>query len=295
MIEKYLAAREPAARPNTMRNLNRYLRKLFAPLHSNPIDSVTRRDVVAEVNRIAEQNGRPTAKESRAALSALYTWALKEGIAEGGNPVAYTNDPNEGAKPRERVLSPAEVRAIWRALPANNYGQLVRLLFFTGCRRSEIGNLEWSEVDFDKALLTIPGDKMKGRRTHRVPLVPEAIEILRSMPRQEGNRFVFGGRHGFTTFSANQKALAVCLVATGDVAEAWSLHDIRRTVRSELGDLGVEPWVGETILAHSRAGIEGVYNQAKLEKQMRTALLLWADRLQSIVDGKESNVVPLRA
>jgi integrase len=294
VVERYLAAREPVARPNTMRNLTRSLRRLFAPLHGRPIDSVTRREVAVEVARIAEQHGRPTAKEARAALSAFYTWALKEGIAEGSNPVAYTNDPNAGAKPRDRVLKPEEIRAIWRALPDTLYGQLVRLCFYTACRRSEIGNLEWSEIDFDKALLTIPGEKMKGRRPHRLPLVPEAIEILRSMPRQEGNRFVFGGRHGFTTFSHCQTVLTSCLAVMGDVAEQWSLHDVRRTVRSELGDLGVEPWIGETILSHARAGIEGTYNWAKLEKQMRVALTLWAERMRSIVEGVNSNVVAMR-
>jgi integrase len=289
VIEKYLAAREEVARPNTMRNLNRYLRKLFVPMHGRPIESVTRREVADELNRISKENGKCTAKEARAALSACWTWALKEGIAGESNPVAFTNDPNPGAKPRERVLAPSEIRAIWRALPDLPFGQLVRLCFYTACRRSEIGDLEWSEVDFGKALLTIPGKKMKGRHEHRLPLVPEAIEILRAMPRFEGNPFVFGGRHGFTTFSYFQTALTSCLAATGEVTEQWSLHDIRRTVRSELGDLGVEPWVGETILAHHRGGIEGVYNQAKLEKQMRQALELWADRLRAIVEGKEAS------
>jgi hypothetical protein len=85
------------------------------------------------------------------------------------------------------------------------------------------------------------------------------------------------------------------LASTGDVTEHWQLHDIRRTVRSQLGDLGVEPWIGEQILAHRRAGIEAIYNLAKLETQMRTALGLWADRLRTIVEGTESTVVQLRA
>ena len=74
----------------------------------------------------------------------------------------------------------------------------------------------------------------------------------------------------------------------------WTLHDVRRSIRSELGDLGVEPWVGEQILAHHRGGIEGVYNHAKLERQMRQALQLWADRLRAIIEGGESNVVPMK-
>src|SRR5262249_52208189 len=161
-----------------------------------------------------------------------------------------------GARPRDRVLKPKEIRAIWRALPDTDYGKLVRLCFYTACRRVEIGSLEWSEIDFDKALLTIPGNKTKNHRTHRLPLLPEAIEILRPIPRGEGNSFGLGGGRGFPTFSYSQNALTACLAAAGDVTEQWSLHDIRRTVRSELGELGVEPWIGEQILNHARAGIE---------------------------------------
>jgi hypothetical protein len=124
--------------------------------------------------------------------------------------------------------------------------------------------------------------------------VPEAVEILRSIPRREGNPFLFG-RRGFYSFSYCHGELRKCLAATGDVTEQWQLHDVRRTVRSEMGDLGVEPWIAETILAHKRAGIEGTYNWAKLEKQMRQALSLWAERLREIVEGGESTVMAVRA
>jgi integrase len=227
-------------------------------------------------------------------LSAFFTWALKEGIATGeSNPVAFTNDPAGNEKPRERVLKHEEIRAIWRALPENRYGNVVRLLFYTACRRQEIGSLEWSEIDFDRALLVIPGAKMKGAREHRLPLIPEAVETLRLAPRTE-SPFVFGGVRGLTGFSYYTTELRKYLAGVGDITEPWTLHDIRRTVRSELGELGVEPWIAETILAHKRAGIEGTYNWAKLEKQMRHALSLWADRFREIIEGAESNVVVLR-
>jgi integrase len=144
-------------------------------------------------------------------------------------------------------------------------------------------------------LLTIPGNKTKNHRTHKLPLVPEAVEILQSIPRQPGNPFVFGGRRGFTTFSYCTGELQKCLAATEGVVDHWQIHDIRRTVRSEMGELGVEPWIGEQVLNHARAGIEGTYNWAKLERQMRTALSLWADRLRCIVEETESTVVALRA
>jgi integrase len=144
VVEKYLAARKPVARASTYRQLDRYLSEYFPSLDGMPIDAVSRRDVALAIADIAAGHGPVAAARARAALSAFYTWALKEGIATGdSNPVTYTNDPAD-EKPRERVLKPAEVRAIWRALPEGTYGDVIRLIFYTATRRQEIGSLEWS-------------------------------------------------------------------------------------------------------------------------------------------------------
>jgi integrase len=297
-VEKYLAARESSLKPPSFRQTRRYLRGHLEGLHGLPVSSVTRAHVAGAIAEIAQRHGKISAARARTHLSSFFTWALKEGLGGESNPVSFTNNPAPDEKPRDRILSPTEIRAIWRMLPDTEFGRVVRLLFITACRRQEIGSLEWSEIDFDKALLTIPARKMKGGRTHKLPLTPEAVELLRSVPRRSGISFVFGSaRHGFTGFSYPMRELRNALVVTGCVTADWRLHDVRRSVRSEMGDLGVEPWVAEQILAHARAGIEATYNWAKLERQMRQALMLWADRLHCIVNDVEpaTNVVALHA
>lgn len=295
-VEKYLTAREAELRPGSFRQVTLFLRQHFKQLHGLPLDSVTRREVAVAVEAITKNSGPVAGARARTVLSGFYSWALRQGLSDGSNPVEHTNRPGNET-PRERVLAPQEIRSIWLACSGEgDFPRILRLLFLTACRRSEIGSLEWSEINFDRALLTIPGEKVKNHRTHRLPLVPEAAEILRSVPRREGNPFVFGPpRQGYTAFSYAVTELHRCLAATGDVTGHWQLHDIRRTVRSEMGDLGIEPWIGEQILNHARAGIEGTYNWATLERQMRQALGLWGDRLRCIVEGTESNVVALRA
>ena len=68
----------------------------------------------------------------------MYRWAMGEGLCEV-NPVIATNNPAEGAKPRERVLSDDELRVVWHACAHDD------LLMLTGCRRDEIGGLGWDE------------------------------------------------------------------------------------------------------------------------------------------------------
>jgi integrase len=298
-VEAYLAAREDSLRGSSFKQSSRCLRRYFKQLHDLPVSSVTRAHVAKAVNEIASTRGKVSAARARSHLSSFFTWALKEGLGGESNPVTHTNDPAPDEQPRDRVLSPSEIRAIWQLLPDVDFGKVMRLLFLTACRRAEIGSLEWSEVDMDKASLTIRAERMKSGKAHKLPLVPEAVEILRSVAPRPGNKFVFGGaRLGFTGFSLPMKELRGVLAASGDVAEHWSAHDIRRTVKSELSELEVAPWVSERILAHTRGGIEGVYDWSKLERPMRQALQLWADRLREIVDGTDvepNNVIALHA
>jgi integrase len=297
-VEAYLAAREDSLRASSFEQACRCLRRYFKQLHDLPVSAVTRAHVAKAVNEIASTRGKVSAARARSHLSSFFSWALKEGLGGESNPVTYTNDPAPDERPRDRVLSPSEIRAIWQLLPDVEFGRVMKLLFLTGCRRAEIGSLEWSEVDLDRASLAIRAERMKSGKAHKLPLVPEALEILSSVARRPGNKFVFGAaRQGFTGFSLPMNELRGALAATGDVVEHWSAHDIRRTVKSELSELEVAPWVSERILAHTRGGIEGVYDWSKLERPMRQALTLWAERLDRIIsdDADQSNVVALHA
>jgi hypothetical protein len=111
--DRYLEARSPSMRPATLSAAKRDLKMHMAPLASRPIAAIKRADVAARLGEIARDNGRSAAARARSNLAAMYGWAMREGLAEA-NPVILTNNPNEGAKPRERVLSDDELRIIWR-------------------------------------------------------------------------------------------------------------------------------------------------------------------------------------
>lgn len=298
VIERYMEARKPAWRPNSYRHNDRYLRRYFASLHNTPIDNVERADVAEAVFDLTKAHGAVTADRAKKSLGACYSWAMRQGLASQ-NPAMNIDSPSEGIeKPRDRVLAAPEIAAIWRALPdSNDFGRIIRLLFWTACRRQEIGSLRWDEIDFTKRLLVIPGQRMKGGKEHRLPLVEPAIEPLNLLPRRPDNPHVFGSAaKGFTSWSQPMDYLREHLKKTGYVTEPWVAHDIRRSVKTMLSEeLNIDPWVSERILGHSRHGIEGTCDWSRLLKPMRIALMLWADRLREIIEGGESNVVALRA
>src|SRR5262245_24620005 len=187
LVTDYVAWKEgTAARPATMSETRRYLldaRDLGA-LHGMPLDRVARRDVAAQILRIAKVHGAVTSSRARTCLSSAFTWAMQNGLAEM-NPVVGTLAP-QGAKPRERVLDDGELAAVWREAGDDDFGRIVRLLMLTGQRRTEVGAMTHAEVDRDRCTWTIPAGRTKNGRTHTLPLSALAMSVIESVPERVG-------------------------------------------------------------------------------------------------------------
>jgi integrase len=298
LAERYLAAKKPILRPSSYGADERYLMQHWKSLHGRPLHLINRRDIALRLGELVAQHGVTAASRARGALSAFFVWSIREGITDQ-NPVSGTNDPGAGLRSRERVLSGDELRIIWRACEDDDFGRIVRLLMYTGARRDEIGGLRWDEIDLDACTLNVPGTRTKNYHPLSLLLPPAAIELLRSAPRREGREHVFGGRgEGFSGWSYSTLALGSRIIkARGKALEPWRIHDIRRSVATHMAELGVMPHIVETILNHRsghRRGVAGTYNRATYEREVTSALLMWADHLQSIIDGSDRKVLPMR-
>jgi integrase len=299
LAERYLAYKMPKLRPNTYNAEKRYLTTHWSPLHGMPLHSIRRRDVAARLGEIIDQHGAIAASRARGALGTFFGWAMREGLVDE-NPVIGTNDPASGTRSRDRVLQPDELRAIWNACQDDDFGRIIKVLMWTGARRDEIGGLRWSEIDLDAGTLSIPSTRTKNHHPLVLPLPPAAVEVLRSAPRREGREFVFGGRGGaFSAWSYSTLALAARIVESeGKMLTPWRIHDIRRSVATGMAELGAQPHIIEAVLNHRsghKGGIAGVYNRATYEREIRAALLIWADHVQSIISGADRKVIAMRA
>src|SRR5262249_13482578 len=159
LITEYLDARVGSMKPRSYLETKRHLEKHFEPLHNVALTNIARFDVASRVREIAKASGPVAANRARASLSAMFRWAIGEGICDQ-NLVAGTNKQDENG-PRERSLSDAEAAAVWLGAPDNDYGRIVRLILLTGCRRGEIGDLKWSEVDTKAKTITLPKERTK--------------------------------------------------------------------------------------------------------------------------------------
>lgn len=199
--------------------------------------------------------GTPTmANHSVRVLSRIWNAAeIRGDLPERTNPCREVTGYRENR--RERFLGEAEFKRLGEALADwKNIGGVsiysvsaIRLLLLTGCRKNEILRLKWSRVDFGAGELKLEKTKT-GRRT--VVLSPEAIEVLKGIPRIKGNPYVIPGQvEGKHLFNLTAPWKAVCRMAE---LEDMRIHDIRHSFASRALALGESlPAIGK-LLGHSR-------------------------------------------
>jgi integrase len=299
----YLASQKKRLRERSYEEVRRHVEKNWSPLARIPIHHINRRAIATRISEIALKHGPVTANRARATLSAMFAWAMREGIVEQ-NPVVATNKAVDESS-RDRVLTEEELRKIWTHSQDDDYGRITRLLMLTAQRREEVGAMLWSEVDLERGIWTLSGERTKNKKPHVVPLAPPAISILNAVPRRSRDRVFGDAEDGFQGWSWSKNRLdtrineARAPAGNPTAIAEWRLHDLRRTVATILPDrLGVQPHIVEQILNHAsghKGGVAGVYNRATYEREVRSALLLWADHLNSIIEGADRKVIPMRA
>lgn len=218
--------------------------------------------------------------------------------------------PPVSRQARGRALKPDEIKTLWAAWESVGYpfGDLQKLLLLTAQRRNEVAGMAWAEVDLQTQTWRIPAARSKSRREHIVPLSDEALSILNALPRfakddePTAGEFVFTTTSGAKPVSGYSKAKAATdtavakLVKRGDAApvDAWRWHDLRRTARTGMAELGIPEIVGERVLNHAPRGLPGVYNVHEYQAEKADALQRWANRVREIVTPPPANVVKMR-
>jgi integrase len=280
LIERFLADPGHRWNPKTRTEAERYLRKHWLPLHDMPVGEVTPQAVGGQLSVLTAKGARTARNRARAALSACFSWAMSEGLAEA-NPVAPSRNLEE--KARERVLSVRELQLVWSAVEGQgDYADIIRLLILTGQRRAEIGDMAWSELDLANAEWTLPSERSKNGLSLVVPLAPAALGIIQNRQPLADKDNLFGREtrrsRGFQGWSKAKSALDAKLAPHG--IKPWTVHDIRRSVVTGLSRMETPPHIVEAIVNHQsgfKGGVAGTYNRWDYLDERRSALGKWAE------------------
>jgi len=295
LIDRFI---DEYARPVTAKSGNReelarnWLRKPeLEKWKGRELSDITRADIHAVLDKVVAGRGEPAAIEMRKHMSKFFHWAVDRQIITT-NPISRL-DRVEAYTERERVLSMDELRRVWDAAGdmGNPFGPFYRMLILTGARRAEIAEMErdWrKEIKLDKddeeavPVVVVPPSKHKSRRGQTFYLSPPAVAILDSLPVFK-DKFLFsstGGKSAVSGFDKAHKRLIRILNEKSEEAELepiehFTRHDIRRTVATNLADMGIPGDTIQRVLGQSMGKLKRTYIKHDYAAEMRDAMLRW--------------------
>ncbi len=275
-----------------------------------PAESVKPRDIDAMLQTINKRGARTVANDVLRWTKRIFDYGIKRHIVEH-NPAAAFDLADAGGKEesRDRWLTAEELGKLFQAMRdkagtftiENHYA--VRLLLLLAVRKEELIAAPWSEFDLDRGIWYLSGERTKTGVPIDIPLPRFAVETLHELKRLScGHSCVFPARKmqsrmvphiDLNTLNAALSKHIKPILTAADVPN-FTIHDFRRTARTHLAALGVDPHIAERVLNHKIKGVEGIYNRHDYFGERSHALDLWAGFLEKLEKGESWNVVPLR-
>jgi integrase len=296
-------------------------RHILPKLGDRPLDTIRRSDVTEILRRLTGAGKRRTANMVLALLRQFFKWSRKQDWMTGDPTLDLAREDAGGKEStRERNLTELEIIELRDKMSAaklpERMCEAVWLLLATGVRVGELSGAPLSEFDFDAAEWHIPKERTKNNDAHIVHLSPFALARARRLAElAKGSSWLLPGRNPkdadpSVTKPVSEKLLAKLLndrqravplkgrsKAAGSLSLArgkWVPHDLRRTMASRMGDLGIRPDVIERCLNHRPEGVVAVYQRAKLMPERRAAFDAWGETLERLMaTASPTNVTAL--
>jgi integrase len=262
------------------------------PILGKPVSQITLHDVLSVLHPIWNDKSE-TASRLRGRIERVLSFAQTQGWRTGNNPAVWRgNLENVLPKPRKLVrghhaaMSYDAIAAFMVRLRERDAlsARALELAILTGCRTSEALKARWHEFDLDNAIWTVPAQRMKGRKEHRVPLSSEAMAILRPLYDARLNDCVFPGQKAGQPLSGMAMLM---LLRRMNVTDA-TVHGFRSAFRDWCGDRTAHPReIAEAALAH-KAGdnVELAYRRGDALEKRRRLREDWADFLMHNHDAE---------
>jgi len=276
-----------------------YERELLPTFRNRLLHEITPDDLRAHCAKIVDRGAPATAIHVRDILKQIYGFAILHG-EKVANPADDVGPASIATfAPKDRALSPAEIRIMLKqlehvpTLPTIRLG--MRLFLLTMVRKSELLEAIWDEVDFENAVWTIPKERMKRSKAHNIYLSQQALDIMVALKTCAGNsRYLLPSRYDAdapmsrATFNRITYAVVERAKKEGLTLEPFTVHDLRRTGSTLLNELGFNrDWIEKALAHEDSRSSRGVYNKAEYEPQRRHMLQEWANMIDAWVDGRK--------
>jgi integrase len=287
-VERYL--RPHRKRPEYVEAI--LARTVLTEWKGRDVRTIKPREVIELLDGITDRGRRVMANRTASVLGQLFKFAVHRNLIEA-TPVQLLMKPGGKEKPRERALGDDELRAFLKApLACTRFERLahvIKVLLLTAARRGELAAAKWTDVNLKAKTWTIPAETAKTGKARVVPLSAWAVDEFKALRKlAERSMWVLPAADGDGHVDAKllTRGVAKNLERFEEQGvAAFHLHDLRRTARTGLSALKVEPHVAERVLGHAVPGMAGVYDVHAYEDEQREALDKWARHLRSLVSA----------
>ena len=290
-IDKYCIGEGNEPNLKGWREYQRMLDKYVIPKWGNlHIETISIGAFTTLMDTIANSNGPYQANRVHAVTQKLFNWARDRGVIDY-IPIAPNISKKEIA--RTRFLNDIEIVEFWKGCKKESYpfGKLFQLMLLTGQRLGEVNNMKWSQLNMSYEssgqmykVWKLPSHSTKINQVHLIPLSPMVDELFKSMPRIKNCDLVFPSSRSndrpVSGFGKSKKR--ICTLKNN-----WRLHDLRRTVLTNLSRLEIDHIICNKVLGHIDQNVEGNYFHHDYLEQKKDALDKWSELLTNILSKND--------
>ncbi|EOC0210718.1 integrase domain-containing protein [Cronobacter dublinensis] len=272
--------------PDYAKDIWRSLEKdVFPAIGETPVQQIKARTLVEALEPIKARGALETVRRLVQRINEIMIYAVNTGLIDA-NPASGVGMAFEKPKKQNMpTLRPEELPKLMSSLVMSNLSVSTRCLIewqlLTLVRPSEASGARWAEIDLETKLWTIPGERMKSKREHIVPLSSKAIDILHVMKPISGHReFIFPSRCDPKQPMNSQTAnAALKRIGYGGKLVA---HGMRSIASTAMNEFGFNPDVIEAALAHiDKNEVRRAYNRSVYLTQRKELMEWWGERCVS--------------
>ena len=281
-VEKFLEAKEGGwSNPKHRQQWRNTLATYCKPIWKRKVAEIELADVLSVLQPIWAKLPE-TASRLRGRIEKVLSYAQTHGWRSGANPAVWRgNLENVLSKPKKLVrghhaaMAFADIPALMERLKRHEAlaARALELLILTGCRSGEVLEARWREIDLEAGIWTLPAERMKARKEHRVPLSEAALAILRPLHEARMNDWVFPGQKPNRPLSGMAMEMLLRRMKVTDA----TVHGFRSSFRDWAGDCTSFPReLAEISLAHNVGNaVEQAYRRADALEKRRALMREW--------------------
>ena len=299
LAAEYIAAHRPGWRnaKHAQQWENTLTTYAFPKIGDKPVHTITTEDVLGILKNLWTEKPE-TASRVRNRIELVIDAGRAKGLSTAANPAAWRGHLDKLLSKRNRTSKGHHAAMDYRALPAfftkltdtrdSLSAKALRITILTACRTSEVLLATWDEFDLEGRIWTIPGERMKAGRPHRVPLSDAVLSVLAGLESKDG--YLFPGARKGRPLSNMAMAMALRKIGYKDL----TVHGFRSTFRDWAAEETHYPnIVAEQALAHTVGNaVEAAYRRGDLLEKRRALMADWADYCTT---KPAANVVPIKS